>query len=87
MYRFKILKQKRASHHLSGVGCPKCVGKNKTTDEFIQESILKHGNNYDYSLVNYINDKTKVKIICPIHGEFKQSSGHHLRGNGCPICK
>ena len=37
--------------------------------------------------MNYINNATKVIIICPIHGEFEQRPGTHLRGAGCPKCK
>lgn len=47
---------------------------------------LKHGNKYDYSLVEYINANTKVKIICPIHGQFEQIANGHLRGRGCSRC-
>ena len=68
-------------------GCPKCRGKNKTTDEFIAEAKLIHGNKYDYSEVEYKNSKTKVKIICLEHGEFQQTPNMHLRNTGCPICR
>lgn len=40
--------------------------------EFIKRSIKFHGDKYDYSLVNYINSYTKIKIICPVHGIFEQ---------------
>jgi len=31
-----------------------------------------HGEKYDYSLAtDYISNKTKIKIICSIHGIFK----------------
>lgn len=30
-----------------------------------------HNNKYDYSLVEYVNIKTKIKIICPTHGIFE----------------
>jgi hypothetical protein len=77
----------RASHHLSGSGCPKCVGKNKTNNEFIHNSTKIHGDKYDYSLVEYVNSKTKVDIICPLHGNFKQRPYNHEKGQGCPKCK
>jgi hypothetical protein len=32
-------------------------------EDFISDSILKWGNKYDYSLVEYVDSKTKVKII------------------------
>ena len=57
-----------------------------TSEEFIERANIIHKNKYDYSLVNYINARTKVKIICPIHGVFSQSAGSHLHGCGCPAC-
>jgi hypothetical protein len=62
--------------------------KNKVlgNEEFIKRSKLKHGDKYDYSLVNYIDSKSKVKIICPIHGEFEQAAVSHVRGKGCKQC-
>lgn len=46
---------------------------------------LKHNNKYDYSLVEYKNQKTKVKIICPEHGVFEQNPDSHKK-NDCPEC-
>lgn len=57
-----------------------------TKDEFIERANIKHENKYDYSLVSYKNNKTKVIIICPIHGEFLQAPDKHLDGNECPAC-
>lgn len=62
------------------------MSKRLTTDEFISKAILVHGNEYDYSHVKYINTKTKVQIICKIHGEFLQVPNSHLSGNGCMSC-
>lgn len=58
----------------------------KTTEQFIEQAEQIHGDKYDYSLVNYINNHTKIKIICKKHGIFEQSPDHHLLGNGCPLC-
>lgn len=60
--------------------------KKLTTKEFIERAINIHANGYDYSLVDYINTKTKVKIICLKHGLFEQIPNNHLSGMGCPIC-
>ena len=85
--------EQRPHGHLKGYGCPKCAGdktkilKQSNTEEFITKANLIHGDKYNYSLVEYINNKSKIKIICPIHGEFEQSPSHHLSGNGCPKCK
>lgn len=60
--------------------------KKLTTEEFIERARKVHGNKYDYSKVNYVNAKTKVCIICPIHGEFWQTPDLHLQGHGCSLC-
>jgi len=62
------------------------MGKRLTTEEFINRSKIIHNNKYDYSLVKYKNNKTKVKIICPIHGIFEQVPNSHLNNNGCSKC-
>jgi len=58
----------------------------KREKQFIINSKLTHNNKYDYSLVNYINIKTKVQIICPIHGIFEQRPSNHLDHKGCLKC-
>lgn len=45
-----------------------------------------HGELYDYSLVKYVKNKFKVKIICKVHGEFEQTPRGHLVGKGCEKC-
>lgn len=79
------------SNHLSDKGCPKCIGRNKTTEEFIEEAkkVIQHKDkNYNYSKTVYTNAKTKVIIIClkEGHGEFLQTPNNHLRGVGCGMC-
>lgn len=54
--------------------------------EFKEKGKQLHNNKYDYSNVVYVNSRTKVKIICPKHGEFEQLPSSHLQGNGCPEC-
>ena len=63
------------------------MGKRKTTEQFIQEAINIHGDRYDYSNVEYVNNRTKVVIACSQHGEFLQTPGDHLNGRGCPVCR
>lgn len=58
----------------------------KTTEQFISEARLIHGNKYDYSKVEYKTNKNKVCIICPVHGEFLQNAKSHLQGHGCRKC-
>jgi len=81
------------SAHKSGQGCPKCA-KNKTaqskklnTSIFIKDAINIHGNIYDYTDSIYIDNKTKVSIICPDHGVFYQTRNNHIiQKQGCPQC-
>lgn len=82
----------RPSNHLNGQGCPIC-GRisaseklRKKTSDFIEAAKKIHGNKYDYSKVEYVNNETKICIICPEHGEFWQIPSAHLRGQGCPDC-
>jgi hypothetical protein len=70
------------------------LGRIKTTlpkhiiqDWFCIRSHVVHEGKYDYSLVKYTNSKARVRIICPIHGEFSQRPADHVNsGNGCPEC-
>ena len=73
--------------HLSGTGCPMCANNQKLDlSTFIKKAIIIHNGKYDYSKVIYLNNHTKVKIICPEHGEFLQRPYSHLNESGCPIC-
>lgn len=80
------------SNHYKGHGCPKCGAERtknkllKNKEEFIKEASKIHKNKYDYSLVEYKNARTKVKIICPDHGIFEQTPNKHLCKNKCPKC-
>lgn len=84
-----------AQKELIGKGCPKCnienIGKNrlynklKTTEEFLIEAVCVHGDIYNYSLVDYKNSNTKIQIICPSHGIFRQLPWGHLK-YGCRSC-
>jgi len=57
------------------------------TEEFVAKAKSVHGDKYDYSKTIYIPGKrSKVTIICPIHGEFQQRTDTHLGGAGCRKC-
>lgn len=93
--------KQKPKEHLQGSGCQKC-GKIKTwdkrgritTEEFVDRAKRMHGNKYDYSLTEYLNERSKVCIICHKkskngieHGKFFQKARLHLNGNGCPKCR
>lgn len=73
--------------HLQGCGCLPCSKEDKlsTNTAFVEKAMLAHDNKYNYSLVEYKNSKTKIKIICEKHGIFEQTPAAHLT-NGCPNC-
>jgi hypothetical protein len=76
------------NNHKRGQGCKKCAGLNKPSNEtLINNFKLIHGNKYDYSKVKYESAHKKIKIVCPMHGDFMQTPNNHKNGNGCPICK
>lgn len=77
------------SNHLKGHGCLKCTkiaNRRTPLSDFIDRSDKIHNCKYDYSNVDYINNKTKVEIVCPLHGSFMQTPEKHLHGRGCPKC-
>lgn len=78
--------------HLRGAGCPLC-GKERTfqsliltQEECLQQFVEAHGDRYDYSRVVYGGDKSKVEVICRVHGSFWTSPCNHKNGGGCPKC-
>jgi len=78
-------------NHLNGSGCNKCIKDSEkyTTDEFIVQAKQIHGDKYNYDKVNYINNKTKVIIVCNKHDEayeFECQPSNFLQNHGCPKC-
>ena len=72
--------------------CYKCSVENRSeerklgNDVFIERAKKVHGDKYDYSKVEYVNNHTKVCIICREHGEFWQTPDKHLNSFGCRLC-
>ena len=54
--------------------------------EFIDRARKVHGKRYGYTKVQYVNNNTKVKIVCRLHGDFLQTPNKHMAGQDCPIC-
>ena len=78
-------------NHLKGCGCSKCKS-DKISNRFISNTkdfIKKYKKlipEYDYSKVEYKKSNQKVKIICPIHGEFEITPNSLQQGSRCPKC-
>lgn len=84
--------QQIPNNHLKGYGCNSCaaefrsINQTSSREEFIQKAVDVHGDKYDYSKIEYTNCRNKIIIICPKHGEFKQTPDCHIQGQGCPNC-
>jgi predicted nucleic-acid-binding Zn-ribbon protein len=79
--------------HLAGHGCIKCRNESSSErqrmsfDEFITKSRQKHSNKYDYTMSEYINTQTNVKIRCIEHETiFYQTPANHFNSTGCNKC-
>ena len=79
--------------HLQGAKCPECANKDRTQkqrygyDYFIEKAREAHGDQYDYSQIDYVDMSTKVNIICPVHGVFSQTPNSHVtEKRNCPKC-
>ena len=87
--------QTPADHCENKVGCRKCHFNNlshmfkKSKEEFIRDARIVHGDKYDYSNVDYINNKVDVIIKCKsCNFIFKQKPDKHINDvQGCPACR
>ncbi|MCW8349081.1 DUF723 domain-containing protein [Vibrio sp. ZSDZ65] len=63
------------------------ASKEERATQFLTNAKEKFGELYDYSKVQYENNRSHVTITCPIHGDFYVSPGNFLtREIGCPQC-
>lgn len=82
----------KPSNHLFGQGCPECgkikakKSKSLTQKQFEEKVYSIHGNKYDLSKSIYENNRTKVDVICGIHGLFKISPENLMKGMHCKKC-
>lgn len=74
---------------MKGQGCRKCKIDRQFSNisSFVKKSNEIHNHKYNYLNSIYKSARTKICIICPVHGEFWQTPDNHLRGRGCPKCK
>lgn len=74
-------------------GCPQCgdergakVLRDRHKALFVRRARRVHKNAYDYGKSIYTDARSKLTIVCPKHGPFRQEAFSHLRGIGCPKC-
>jgi len=81
---FNKLKKK---HMNNKIGCNECE-RIKDEQIFIYKAIEIHGDNYDYSNVNYVKATKNVKIKCNIHDiYFNVHPTNHIHNkSGCKGC-
>lgn len=81
------------NHIKAKQGCPEC-GRKKSDlnrrmpfEEFKKKANEVHNGKYKYVEESYISASDKLKIICPLHGEFEQDGENHIwLRQGCPKC-
>ena len=82
------------NNHKNGSGCKVC-GRQKTISahimsyaKHIEDCKKVHKNYYTYPKHQDLPDRTgtKIKIVCPVHGEFNQALRDHKSGHGCSKC-
>ena len=76
--------------------CPSCIKEMQdkvhkeralTNEEFKDKVKEIYGDIFDLSHVNYVNNRTRVTIICQKHGPFDVIPGNFLfKIGGCPKC-
>lgn len=83
----------RENNHRNGAGCPTCgVDSRRTARSMTYEGFVSAANKvHEYGYIYpdeqpFTNSRTKVRIICPTHGEFVQMATTHLLGQGCRAC-
>lgn len=82
--------QRLPQNLLAGTGCKECSREQKRIE--VETRILKAAREfhpeYDYSKFHYVNQDTKVTVICPKtnHGEFEAWPLNLAKGIGCPVC-
>jgi hypothetical protein len=77
-------------------GCPECgiesrLGARKGSWEvFMKKAEEAHPGKYSYDKDTFKGIRTKMRIICPVHGDFWQVPNDHVRRHlppaGCPKC-
>lgn len=84
--------EQNAYVHSKGSGCSDCISdkfrenRKLSKEDIIKKFIEKHGDKYNYSLMEYTGlNSSKIKIICPSHGIFTQYPKNHIK-YGCSGC-
>tara|TARA_B110000114_G_scaffold178818_1_gene212387 strand:+ start:655 stop:2709 length:2055 start_codon:yes stop_codon:yes gene_type:complete len=76
-----------------GSGCYDCgmirAAESRRLDhaDFLAKCINSHEDDYDYSMVDYVNSSTHVIVGCYEHGYWSVLPSNHMYGKSrCPVC-
>lgn len=74
---------------MKGCGCPSCSNnKRLTTQEYVSKLKEKYNDiNVSFDKVEYVNNHTPIKLVCPIHGEWETWPSSILKNCECPECQ
>jgi hypothetical protein len=79
----------KPGNHLSGKKCMVCANNSmrSNAEDFIEKAIQIHSDKYSYDSVKYVNNYTRVKILCNTCKNFFLSTpSNHLSGKKCMVC-
>ena len=77
------------SSHLCGSGCKECMKDDLRIKfiDFLERSNKIHNSKYKYYENEYFDLKKKIRVNCPIHGDFLVIPDNHIsKGRGCIKC-
>lgn len=81
----------RYGAHAQGQGCLQCAKDKvrRTKESFVAEANVIHNFRFTYpeDIIIFKSAKSYTTIVCPLHGEFKQTVQAHLTGRGCSKCR
>ena len=79
--------------HLRGRGCRLCGNEAKRSKLNLDRSLVvqrllsvSNGRYIVPDTIEYKNDRSKIKVICPVHGEWETTPSTLWKGAGCPKC-
>lgn len=90
--KHKIIFEQLPHNHFK-YGCLLCGKESKNNILSMSFETFKdiankiHNNKYEYNFSVYVNNHTKIKILCKKHGIFEQLPKNHINKKyGCPVC-
>ena len=61
------------------------MAKKLNKEDFYNRVRAIHNGKYEY-FNDFVNTRSDISVLCPIHGKFFITAKRHLNGQGCPKC-